>query len=129
MIRMPGQSHQGPLPPLRDEQRKLEQELHSHVQMLAGQIGERNVLHHDRLVMAADYIRATLAGAGYEVRLPPYEVAGNICENMEAEVSGGKRPDDIIVIGARYESVQGSPSQGGRSWRKESFSHPCASPS
>jgi len=109
MIRMPGQSHQGPLPPLTDEQRKLEQELHSHVQMLAGQIGERNVFHHDRLVMAADYIRATLAGAGYEVRLQPYEVAGKICENVEAEVRGGKRPDDIIVIGAHYDSVQGSP--------------------
>jgi len=109
MIRMPGQSHQGPLPPLTDEQRTLEQELHSHVQTLAGQIGERNVFHHDRLVMAADYIRATLAGAGYEVRLQPYEVAGKICENVEAEVRGSRRPDDIIVIGAHYDSVQGSP--------------------
>jgi len=109
MIRMPGQSHQGPLPPLTDEQRTLAQELHSHVQMLAGQIGERNVFHHDRLVMAADYIRATLAGAGYEVRLQPYEVGGKICENIEAEVRGEKRPDDIIVIGAHYDSVQGSP--------------------
>ena len=77
--------------------------------MLAGQIGERNVFHHDRLVMAADYIRATLAGAGYEVRLQPYEVAGKICENIEAEVRGKNRPDDIIVIGAHYDSVQGSP--------------------
>jgi len=109
MIRMPGQSHQGPLPPLTDEQRTLAQELHSHVQMLAGQIGERNVFHHDRLVMAADYIRATLAGAGYEVRLQLYEVEGKICENIEAEVRGEKRPDDIIVIGAHYDSVQGSP--------------------
>ena len=109
MIRMPGQSHQGPLPPLTDEQRTLEQELLSHVQTLAGQIGERNVFHHDRLVMAADYIRTTLAGAGYEVHLQPYEVAGRICENVEAEVRGSRRPDDIIVIGAHYDSVQGSP--------------------
>ena len=109
MIRMPGQSHQGPLPPLTDEQRTLEQELLSHVQTLAGQIGERNVFHHDRLVTAADYIRMTLACAGYEVRLQPYEVAGNICENVEAEVRGSRRPDDIIVIGAHYDSVQGSP--------------------
>ncbi|MBI3806495.1 MAG: M28 family peptidase [Nitrospirae bacterium] len=109
MIRMPGQSHQGPLPPLTDEQRRLEQELHSHVQMLAGQIGERNVFHHDRLVMAADYIRATLASAGYEVRRQPYKVEENICENVEAEVRGKERPDDIILIGAHYDSVQGSP--------------------
>ena len=109
MIQMPGRSHQGPLPSLTDEQRRLEKELCSHVQTLAGQIGERNVFHHDRLVMAADYIRATLAGAGYEVHRQPYEVAGKICENVEAEVRGGKRPDDIIVIGAHYDSVQGSP--------------------
>jgi Zn-dependent M28 family amino/carboxypeptidase len=59
--------------------------------------------------MAADYIRTTLSGAGYEVRLQLYEVAGKICENVEAEVRGSRRPDDIIVIGAHYDSVQGSP--------------------
>jgi len=109
MIRMPGQSHQGPLPPLTDAQRTLEQELHSHVQTLAGQIGERNLFRHDRLVMAADYIRTTLAGAGYEVRRQPYEVGGKICENIEAEMRGREKPDDIVVIGAHYDSVQGSP--------------------
>jgi Zn-dependent M28 family amino/carboxypeptidase len=109
MIQMPGHSHQGPLPPLTKEQRTLVEELHSHVQTLAGQIGERNVFHHDRLVMAADYIRTTLAGDGYEVRRQPYEVAGKICENIEAEVRGRERPDDIIIIGAHYDSVQGSP--------------------
>jgi len=109
MIRMPGQSHQGPLPPLTGEQRALEQELHSHVQTLAGQIGERNVFRHDRLVMAADYIRTTLAGAGHEIRRQPYRVGGKICENVEAEVRGSRRPDDIMVIGAHYDTVQGSP--------------------
>ena len=109
MIRMPGHSHQGPLPPLTGEQRALEQELHSHVQTLAGQIGERNVFRHDRLVMAADYIRTTLAGAGHEVRRQPYRVGGKICENVEAEVRGSRRPDDIMVIGAHYDTVQGSP--------------------
>jgi acetylornithine deacetylase/succinyl-diaminopimelate desuccinylase-like protein len=109
MIQMPGHSHQGPLPPMTDEQRALGQEFHSHVQALAGQIGERNVFHHDRLVMAADYIRTTLAGAGHEVRRQTYEVGGKICENIEAEVRGSRRSDDIIVIGAHYDSVQGSP--------------------
>lgn len=109
MIPMPGQSHQGPLPPLTDGQRMLEQELRSHVQMLAGQIGERNVFCHDKLVMAADYIRTTLSGFGYEVKRQSYEVGGFGCENVEAEVRGSLRPDEIIVIGAHYDSVQGSP--------------------
>lgn len=109
MIPMPGQSHQGPLPPLTDGQRILEQELRSHVQMLAGQIGERNVFCHDKLVMATDYIRTTLSGFGYEVKRQSYEVGGFGCENVEAEVRGSLRPDEIIVIGAHYDSVQGSP--------------------
>jgi Zn-dependent M28 family amino/carboxypeptidase len=109
MIRMPGNSYQGLLPPLTQEQRALEQELRSAVQTLAGRIGERNVFHHDKLVMAANYIRATLAASGYEVRRQPYTVAGKICENIEVEVRGSRRPDDIMVIGAHYDSVQGSP--------------------
>jgi Zn-dependent M28 family amino/carboxypeptidase len=109
MMRMPGQSHQGPLPPLTEKQRSLERELQSHVQTLAGQIGERNLFRPDKLVMAANYIGAMLNGAGYEVRRQPYEVGGRICENVEAEVRGNRRPDDIIVIGAHYDSVQGSP--------------------
>lgn len=109
MMRMPGQSHQGPLPPLTNGQRALEQELRSHVQQLAGQIGERNVFRHNRLVMAADYIRTTLAHDGYQVGRQPFEVGGIVCENLEAEVRGVQRPDEIIVIGAHYDSVQGSP--------------------
>ena len=109
MIRMPGQSHQGPLPPMTNGQRTLEQQLRSHVQQLAGQIGERNVFRHDRLVMAADYIRTTLAHDGDEVRRQSYEVGGIGCENVEAEVRGNQKPDEIIVIGAHYDSVQGSP--------------------
>ncbi|MDO8356205.1 MAG: M20/M25/M40 family metallo-hydrolase [Nitrospirota bacterium] len=109
MIRMPGQSHQGPLPPMTNGQRTLEQQLRSHVQQLAGQIGERNVFRHDRLVMAANYIRTTLAHDGYEVRRQSYEVGGIGCENVEAEGRGNQKPDEIIVIGAHYDSVQGSP--------------------
>jgi Zn-dependent M28 family amino/carboxypeptidase len=59
--------------------------------------------------MAADYIRTTLTGVGYEVHRQPYEVGGKICENVEAEMRGSRRPDDIIVVGAHYDSVQGSP--------------------
>ena len=34
---------------------------------------------------------------------------GKICENIEAEVPGTDRPDEILVIGAHYDSVKGSP--------------------
>jgi Zn-dependent M28 family amino/carboxypeptidase len=109
MIRMPGDSFRGPLPPLTEEQRGLEQELRTHVQRLAGMIGERNVFHYAQLVAAADYIRATFASSGYEVRRHLYEMSGQPCENVEVEIQGKKRPEEIILIGAHYDSVQGSP--------------------
>ena len=109
MIRMPGESHQGPLPPLTEEVRALEGELRAHVDMLAGDIGERNLFHYDKLVTAADYIRAMLSGSGYEVHGQAYEVSGKVCENLEAEIVGADRPDEIVVLGAHYDSVMGSP--------------------
>ena len=109
MIRMPNDSFRGPLPALTEEQHRLEQELRTHVQRLAVTIGERNVFHYAQLVAAADYIRVTLTSSGYEVRRHLYEISGQPCENVEAEIQGQKRPEDIILIGAHYDSVQGSP--------------------
>ena len=109
MIRMPADSFKGPLLPLTDEQRDLEQELRSYVQELAGGIGERNLFRYQQLVAAADYLRKTLTKSGYDVRRHTYQVAGQACENLEAELRGTDKPDDILLIGAHYDSVQGSP--------------------
>jgi Zn-dependent M28 family amino/carboxypeptidase len=109
MIRMPSDSFRGPLPPLTEEQRKLEEELRTYVQHLAGTIGERNLFRHKQLVAAADYLRATLAGAGYRVKRHQYEVSGHSCENLEVEILGKDKAEKIALIGAHYDSVQGSP--------------------
>ncbi len=109
MIRMPSDNFKGPLPPLTETQRALEQELRAHVQQLADHIGERNLFRYKQLVAAADYIRSTLANSGYDVHRHPYEVAGRPCENVEVEVRGTVRPEEILLIGAHYDSVQGCP--------------------
>ena len=96
MIRMPGRSHQGPLPPLDDERVRLATELRIHVKQVAEEIGERNVLHRPHeLNQTADYIEAEFARAGYEVAgndLNPKAVAnlGIEAERTSAfEVNGG----------------------------------------
>jgi hypothetical protein len=109
MIPMPGKSYHGPLPPATDELRALEHELRSYVHMLAGEIGERNVFHYTQLVKAGEYIGKTLSEAGYEVARQEYEVSGQVCENLEVEIRGTERPDEIVLIGAHYDSVKGSP--------------------
>lgn len=109
MIRMPSDSFRGPLPPLTEEERALEQELRAHVHQLAGRIGERNLLRYKQLAAAADYIRATFSSSGYAVRRHSYQVASHHCENLEVELHGTDTPEDILLIGAHYDSVQGSP--------------------
>lgn len=109
MIRMPGKSFSGVIPPISPDDQVLEQEIRTHVFSLAGEIGERNVFHCDKLVQAAEYIRAAFKNAGFEVHRQDYQVLGQVCENIEVEVKGTNRPEEIILVGAHYDSVKGSP--------------------
>ncbi|TKS58422.1 MAG: aminopeptidase [Nitrospira sp.] len=109
MIRIPSDRFRGVLPPLTEEQRRLEGELRAYVQHLAGTIGERNLFRYKQLVAAAEYIRTTLGSFDYEVRRHRYQVSGQTSENLEAEVRGTDKPEDILLIGAHYDSVQSSP--------------------
>jgi hypothetical protein len=92
MIRMPGQSYAGPLPPLSGEDRALSLRLRLHVAALAA--GERN----DDLETPARYIEHALKNF-----------------STQEFVSGGRKVRNIetgsgdIVVGAHYDTVPGSP--------------------
>ena len=85
----------------------LRTELAADVQMLAGEIGERNMLRYPQLTAAAEFIEASFSRAGLQPRRITYDVAGKACHNIEVEIPG-TRPQ-IIVIGAHYDSVFGCP--------------------
>jgi hypothetical protein len=85
----------------------LRAELVADVQTLAGDIGERNMRRYPQLNAAADFIKEAFSRAGLQPRLDTYEVSGRACHNIEAEIRG-VRPQ-IVVIGAHYDSVFGSP--------------------
>lgn len=108
-IRMPGKSYRGPLPPLTDQERVLRDELRRDVEKLAGEIGERNIFLHQNLAAAADFLEFSLTKSGYTVRRQTYDVAGTTCSNLETEIQGSERADEIVIIGAHYDSVDGSP--------------------
>jgi Zn-dependent M28 family amino/carboxypeptidase len=107
MIRMPGKSFQGTAPPLSTDELTLRSELVADVQKLAGEIGERNLSRYPKLQEAADYIEDQLSAASWKVRRESYEVNGKRCDNIEAELVGDSA--EIVVIGAHYDSVLGSP--------------------
>ncbi len=97
--------HPRPVDPLRSAPERLR----THVEKLAGEIGERNVYHPQALEAAAAYIRGEWSDQGYPVRSQPYEVEGLSCENLEVSRVGNGRAREIILIGAHYDSVRGSP--------------------
>ncbi|HYC72356.1 MAG TPA: M20/M25/M40 family metallo-hydrolase [Opitutaceae bacterium] len=88
---------------------ELTRELRAHVTMLAETIGPRALGHGDSLRRAADYVAGELARDGWTVRRLPYEVRGVVCENIEVERRGARQPDEIIVIGAHYDSIVSTP--------------------
>ena len=107
MIRMPGKSFRGIAQPLSPDELTLRSELMADVQKLGGEIGERNLARYPKLQEAADHIENQLTAASWKVRRDSYEVNGKGCDNIEAELVGDSA--EIVVIGAHYDSVFGSP--------------------
>jgi hypothetical protein len=109
MFRMPGRSFSGELPSLDADDKKLAAELERDVRVLAGEIGERNLQSYGELQKARDIIAGALNDAGYEVERQGYDMDGRTCENLIAEWAGGRKRKEIVVVGAHYDSVAGSP--------------------
>jgi peptidase M28-like protein len=105
-MRMPGRNI-STAAPLSAAESELRAELVADVQKLAGEIGERNLQHYAQLNAAADFIEASFSRAGLQPRRNTYELKGRACHNIETEIPGA-RPE-IVVIGAHYDSVFGSP--------------------
>jgi len=87
----------------------LELRLRRHVAVLAGEIGERHVWRPAALQAAAKYISAELSSVGYQLVPQAYQACGVRCENLEVIVQGTTRASEIIVVGAHYDTVAGSP--------------------
>lgn len=109
MLWMPGKSYRGPPAPLTAPEMALRAALHADVEMLAGKIGERNVVRNDNLAAAADFLASSFKSAGYQPRRQSYSVDGKVVENIEVEIRGNDRADEIVVIGGHYDSIRGGP--------------------
>jgi Zn-dependent M28 family amino/carboxypeptidase len=105
-VRMPGKNVSSAAA-LSPEEIVLREELRADVQMLAGQIGERNMAHYPQLNAAADFIESSFARAGLQPRRDTYELNGRSCHNIEAEIRGAS--PQIVLVGAHYDSVFGAP--------------------
>lgn len=90
-------------------QEPLEARLQGHVERLAGEIGERSYRQPAALREAAGYVTGVLEGYGLPVTAQGYEAKGVWCENLEAEIPGGARREEVLLVGAHYDTAYGTP--------------------
>ncbi len=108
-ISMPEESYRGELPVLSEEQREVSANLSSYVDDLC-QFGGRNYQNPEGLQGAAGFINSNFQKSGYmpayeKVAAPSGDLENFAFYNIVAEKRGFKRPDEIIVIGAHYDSA------------------------
>ncbi|MGH9308442.1 MAG: M28 family peptidase [Vicinamibacterales bacterium] len=83
--------------------------LRTHVEALAGAIGERHIWRYASLLQAAEYIATELRTSGYEPVQQSYEIARLPVSNIEASLKGTSRASEVVVLGAHYDTVVGCP--------------------
>jgi len=83
--------------------------LRRHVERLADGIGERHVLRPEALHAAERYIGETWRALDYPVTRQNYEAQGVDCANLEISITGAGRGGEIVLAGAHYDTVPGSP--------------------
>ena len=85
------------------------EELQRHVHRLAVDIGERHIGLPAKLHEAGNYIRQMWTEQGYEVTPYTYVAQDVESTNFEISIPGVHNPEEVILIGAHYDSVIGCP--------------------
>jgi hypothetical protein len=108
-FQMPSESYRGPLAELTSMERELSERMRRHVEVLAGEIGERNVQRWEGLNRAAHYIQTVWEKERFKVERQEFEVLSRTVCNLECEIAGAGSGEELIIVGAHYDSVTGSP--------------------
>ncbi len=107
IVTMPASGSERPAPAIVNQ--PMQAALREHVEKLGGEIGERNLFRPQALAAAAAYITETWRAQGYEVVRREYELRGQRAANLEVTRTGTDRAREILLVGAHYDSVYGSP--------------------
>jgi hypothetical protein len=87
----------------------VRERLEAIVRTLAETIGPRSYRDTASLAAAADFIAQSFEASGYTVTFQPYDVKGRTYRNIIAERRGTLEPDRILIVGAHYDTVEGTP--------------------
>ena len=87
----------------------LKQKLYQDVQVLSVDIGDRSLSYHTHLEQAAEYIKEYMKVSGYKTENQIYQMNHRDYRNVIAIKPGKRKPQEVIVIGAHYDTVLGTP--------------------
>lgn len=88
----------------------IRENLVKHVDRIAGLIGIRTLRHPTALNATIGYITQQWTKIGYDVAQQTYQVPeGETATNLIVETAGSRRPEQIIVLGAHYDSTPNTP--------------------
>jgi Zn-dependent M28 family amino/carboxypeptidase len=105
----PGVSARSGSSPLSQHEKLIEKDLKHYINKLSVEIGERNYAKYAKLQEAANWLGNELRNNELEVREQEYIVDRWKFRNVEVEVPGKTRPEEIIVVGAHYDTAVSSP--------------------
>ena len=109
VIDMPGSSYNGPRAALSDIEAITRGRLLQHIRVLTAYLGQRNALDAHTYFDSSLYIAEQLERIGLTTaRLQPSEIGGYSIANVQAEIVGRTYPNEILVLGAHYDTVAGS---------------------
>lgn len=87
----------------------IESRLRLHVDRLAGLIGARTLRKPKTIQATLGYLEGQWSEMGYAIERESYDAAGDEAINLVVEQKGTKRPKDIVLLGAHYDTVSSTP--------------------
>jgi len=106
---MPGSSHAVSLGPLTPEQREARVRMRGHIEVLSREIHTHGPGRQALLERAGESIGDAWRELGFVVDEQRYEVDGVSVSNLEVEIEGSEKPNEILIVGAHYDTVHGLP--------------------
>ena len=94
---------------MKPDRNQIESNLRLHVDRLAGLIGPRYLQKPKTIQATIGYIEGQWGGMGYKSSHVCYDALGDQATNLIVEQSGDKRADEIILLGAHYDTVYSTP--------------------
>lgn len=81
----------------------------THIDALSSLIGPRHWWKYDKLLAAEAYVESELAKTGLQVERQTFDVMGKPVSNVYIEKRGITKPDEILILGAHYDTVETTP--------------------